>query len=584
MYILGLHFANDAAAALVNEHGIVAAVAEERFTRVKHHAGWPGGSIQYCLSEAGITLADVDAVAFSWNPAVYMDTPLRRNNAWRHQTEFLSAVPGQLLPLLRNLGEVSHVEQRFQFTGRKEPLRIFFVTHHLCHAASSFYVSPFDEAAILTLDGYGERTSVLLQHGRGTELEELGRVDFPHSLGALYAAVTQYLGFRANSGEGKVMGLASYGEPRYLPEFRKMVKLLPQGKFELDLSYFSYYLERPRRYTSKLCEALGPERAPESELDQRHKDVAASLQASLEEVYDHLFSYLHEKTGSKNLSMAGGVSLNCVANGRCFFRSRFEEIFLQPSAGDNGSALGAALYVQHKLLGVPRTFVQKSDCLGPDTSDVEIAAELKRSGVYAERPKELARAGGALLNQGFILGWYQGREEFGPRALGSRSILADPRGADTKDIVNARVKFREYFRPFAPSVLAEKVGDWFTPDYPSPFMLMCHDVKKDKVAVVPAITHVDDTARIHTVLRDVAPLYYDLIAEFEKLSGVPMVLDTSFNIRGEPIVHTPKQALMCFLTTDMDFLFLGGYLLWKQTPRCLAALEELRRTIGFEAV
>jgi carbamoyltransferase len=575
MKILGLHFANDAAAALVDENGIVAAVAEERFARVKHHAGWPGQALQACLKEGSVALEDLDAIAFSWNPALYLDTPLRRHNAWRHQTEFLAAVPGQVLPMLRHLGEVTHVEQRFELASGRRPIRIFFVTHHLAHAASSFYVSPFDEAAVLTLDGYGERTSVLMQHGRGVDFEEVGRVEFPHSLGGLYAAVTQYLGFRPNSGEGKVMGLASYGKPKYLDDFRRFVKLLPNGGFELDLSYFGYYLERPRRTTQKFIERFGPERAPESEIDERHKDIAASLQACLEEVYDHLFAHLHRATGEKRLCMAGGVTLNCVANGRCFFRSPFEELFLQPSAGDNGTALGAALYVLHKVLGAPRRFVQRTDCWGPSSTDDEIARELRVSGIEAVRPRDIAKAGAALLAQDFIIGWYQGRAEFGPRALGSRSILADPRGENTKDVVNARVKFREFFRPFAPSVLAEKVGEWFTPDYPSPFMLLCHDVREDKLGRVPAITHVDNTARIHSVERDVAPLYYDLIAEFEKLTGVPMILDTSFNIRGEPIVNTPKQALMCFMTTDMDFLFLGGFLLWKNTPKCKAALERV---------
>jgi carbamoyltransferase len=581
MHVLGINFSNDSAAALVSEEGVLAAVTEERFARVKHYAGWPTSSIRFCLEHAGLTLAGLDAVAFFWNPAVYLDSPLRRHQAWRHQSEFLATVPGQILPALSGLGDVTHVEQRFQFSGREKPLRVFFVTHHLAHAASCFYVSPFQEAAILTIDGYGERTTTLFLRGRGVDLEELGRVESPHSLGSVYAAVTQYLGFRPNSGEGKVMGLASYGEPRYLDTFRKMIRLLPRGRYELDLSYFSYYLERPRRYSTKFLEALGPERVPESTLDQRHMDVAASLQAALEEALDHFFSYLHQETGLRQLCLAGGVALNCVANGRCFFRSPFRDLYIQPAAGDNGAALGAALYVLHRLERFPRQFVMRHDRLGPSSSDEEIARELRLSGVPAERPRDVARAGAQLLAQGFILGWYQGRAEFGPRALGARSILADPRRRDMKDTLNARVKFREYFRPFAPSVLAERVGDFFTPAYPSPFMLLCHDVRPDRIESVPAITHVDGTARIHTVERDLDPLYYGLIEEFGRLTGIPMVLDTSFNIRGEPIVNSVKQALQCFLTTDMDFLLLGGFLLWKQKPACLKALQELRETVGF---
>jgi carbamoyltransferase len=581
VHVLGINFSNDAAAALVSEAGVLAAVTEERFARVKHYAGWPAASIRFCLQHAGLALEDLDAVAFFWNPAVYMDTPLRRHQAWRHQTEFLAAVPNQLLPLLKHRPDVTHVEQRFQIAGREKPLRIFFVTHHLAHAASAFYVSPFQEAAILTLDGYGERTSTLMLRARGVDFEEVARVEYPSSLGSLYAAVTQYLGFRPNSGEGKVMGLASYGEPRYLPEFRKMLRLLPGGRFELDLSYFSYYLERPRRYTAKFLEAFGPEREPESAIDRRHMDVAASLQAALEEAFDHLFSHLYRETRLTNLCMAGGVALNCVANGRCFFRSAFRDLYIQPAAGDNGASLGAALYVLHKLEGVPRGFVMRHDFLGPGSGDEEIARELKISGVQAERPRDVARAAARLLTKGMIVGWYQGRAEFGPRALGARSILADPRGRDMKDVLNARVKFREYFRPFAPSVLAERVGEYFVPSFPSPFMLLCHDVRPDKIDAIPAVTHVDGTARIHSVEGDVNPLYHALIEEFAGLTGVPMILDTSFNIRGEPIVNSVKQALQCFFTTDMDFLVVGSFLLWKQKPACLQALSELRETVGF---
>jgi carbamoyltransferase len=580
VHVLGINFSNDAAAALVSEEGVLAAVTEERYARVKHHAGWPAASIRFCLQHAGLTLGDLDAVAFAWNPAVYMDTPLRRHQSWRHQTEYLAAVPNQLLPMLSGMGDVTHLEERLHFAGRHKPLRIVFVTHHLAHAASAFYVSPFEESAILTYDGYGERTSTLLLHGRGVELEELSRVEFPHSLGSLYAAITQHLGFRVNSGEGKVMGLASYGEPRFLPELQKMVRLLPRGRFEIDLSYFSYYLERPRRYTKKLLDALGPEREPESEIDARHKDIAASLQAMLEAALDHLLAHLATETRSRNLCMAGGVSLNCVANGRCFFRSAFRDLYIQPAAGDNGAALGAALYVLHKLEGAPRRFVLRHDCLGPENSDEEIARELQIRDVAAERVRDVARTGAALLAKGFILGWHQGRAEFGPRALGARSILADPRLADMKDVLNARVKFREYFRPFAPSVLAERVGDFFSPSFPSPFMLLCHDVLPEKREVVPAITHVDGTARIHSVERDVSPLYYALIEEFGRLTGVPMVLDTSFNIRGEPIVNSVKESLQCFLTTDMDFLLIGSFLLCKQKPACLQAVRELRETSG----
>jgi carbamoyltransferase len=572
--ILGISFSNDAAAAIIRDGEPLAAVAEERYARVKHHDGFPTEAVRHCLRTAGVTLRDLAHVAFFWNPAVHLEPRLSRRQTIRHHAEYLYALPNQLLQLHPGKPAADLTEQVLHFRDGEPPLRLSYVEHHLAHAAY-FFVSPFDRAAIVTVDGYGERPAALIGVGEEHRLRALARIEYPHSLGSLYAAVTQHLGFRANSGEGKVMGLAAYGKPRYLQEFREIVRLLPEGQFELDLSFFSFYLERRTRCSPKFAARFGPPRDPEAPIEERHQDLAASLQAIFEEIYGHLLAEAQRLTGADALVLAGGAALNCVANGTVPQRAGFRQLYVPPAAGDDGAALGAALYLHHQHLGHPRRGVIHDHAhLGPDTDPAEVEQAITQAGCGSVRVGDGAPVIAArLLADGFIVGWYQGRAEFGPRALGARSILADPRPADMKDVLNARVKFREPFRPFAPSVLEERAAECFEGEGSSPFMLVVRRTRPARLEALRAVTHVDGGARVQTVSRRVNPAYHDLIAEFARLTGVPVVLNTSFNVRGEPIVNTPKEALRCFFTCDLDFLVLGDHVLWKDRERCRAALR-----------
>jgi carbamoyltransferase len=566
MNILGLNFSIDASAALVRDGQVIAASAEERFVRSKHYGGFPHQAIQFCLNAGKVEFSDLDAVAFFWNPAIHAEAGVRRfTSTPRHQLEFFHNVPANLLGLLAG-DEVVDTKQVFSLASGKE-LTIHYITHHMCHAASAFYTSPFDDAAILTVDGYGERQSTVVAKGSGVEIEPVLSVDFPHSLGSLYAAFTEYLGFRANSGEGKVMGLASYGKPgTFETQIRNMVRLTDSG-FELDLTYFEYFHDRPHRYNKRLVELLGPERKPETGLDQRHMDIACGLQKVTEEVLLHLACLAREKTGSSNLCLAGGVGLNCVANGRTVREAGFENFFFYPAAGDAGTAIGAALWVSHVLNGAPRSGIVASEYLGPSYTSDEVQNALDKYGVAYRQTEQTEKLAAKMIADGLIIGWFQGRGEFGPRALGNRSILADPRRADMKDLLNSRVKFRESFRPYAPSVLETACGDYFSSSVPSPYMLRAYDTLPGKVDVLPAITHVDGTARVQTVTEQQNPRYYRLIQALGELTGVPVVLNTSFNIRGEPIVNTVQDALKCFFTTDLDALFVGDFLVVKDASK-----------------
>jgi carbamoyltransferase len=563
MKILGLNFSNDAAAALVIDGRVEAAVQEERFTRIKHDRGFPFQSVQYCLGHAGMQLSDLDAVAFFWNPLHHMDTySARMNSAFRHHLEYLYDVPASLARYLPTAWtRAPYVKLCIPLPDGRE-LPFYFVEHHLAHAASAFLGTPWPEAAILTVDGYGERTSTLLARGRGTSLEVLGRVDFPHSIGSVYAAVTEFLGFKPNRDEGKVMGLASYGKPTYLQEFRELVRLTDDG-YQVDLNAFRYYMEAPSRVSEVFVQRFGAPRAADGPLTDRDRDLAASLQVRTEEVLVHLARRLKALTGLPALAMAGGVTLNCVANGRVMREAGFEHCFFLPASSDAGASLGAALYVEHVLGGNPARLPFPGEYLGPGYTDAQIEARLARGGVPVTRVDGIEHRVAALLAEGKIVGWFQGRAEFGPRALGNRSILADPRRADMKDVLNARVKFREPFRPFAPSILEEACGQFFSSAVPSPYMLRVYDTLPDKLAVLPSITHVDGGARVQTVNRAQNAKYYDLIHAFGELTGVPCVLNTSFNIRGEPIVTTPEEAYRCFASTDMDALAMGSFLFQK---------------------
>jgi carbamoyltransferase len=561
MKILGINFSIDSAAALLVDGEIVCAVLEERFTRRKHDASFPAKAIAYCLAKAGLSLADIDRVAFFWNPGRHLEPSNWRQTAVpRDHMEYLYSLPSHLMRHFDG-DRVERLQQVLTMRSG-ESLTIDFLNHHDCHAAGAFFLSNFESSAILTVDGYGERASTMIARGRDQSIETLMEVEFPHSLGSLYAAFTQYLGFRANNGEGKVMGLASYGEASYYQAIRDLVTLTDDG-FELDLSYFEYTMNRPRRYSQKLIKLLGPERQAEGPLDDRHQDIAASLQQVTEEVLLHLAERARALTGETRLCMAGGVVLNCVANTRVLFEAGFEEVYFMPASGDGGSSLGAALYAHHVLeKGSPRTY-PASDYHGPSFSEEEVEAELKKSGSRYVRVDDIATTCAGLLADGKILGWFQGAAELGPRALGHRSILADPRRHEMKDVLNARVKFREGFRPFAPSILKERCGDFFEHAVPSPYMLQVYKTREDKLDTLPAITHVDDGARVQTVDRDVSPLYWNLIHAFGEATGVPVVLNTSFNIRGEPIVNSVADALKCFYTTDLDALAVGPFLLQK---------------------
>lgn len=565
MRVLGINFSNDAAASIVVDGRVVMAVQEERFSRTKHFAGFPDRAIDACLKAAGCGVEDLDAVAFFWNPAIHAAAhSWRMSSVPRHHMEFLYDVPNHLLPRLGAAAAVAPeaTEQAFHLAGGKR-LRVVYVTHHLAHAAGALLSSPHAEAAVLTLDGYGERDSSVIWRASGTRFERLWTQEYPHSLGSYYAALTQFLGFKANSGEGKVMGLASYGEPRYADECRKMLRLTPGG-FELDLSYFQFFLDRPIRYTARMVSALGEPRAPESPIEKRHEDVAASMQLVLEEALLHLAGLARRLTGLPTLCMSGGVTLNCAANGRLIRSGLFDRYFFQPACSDAGAGLGAAQWVTHAMLGVPRGDPRMlSEYLGPEHTDAEIRTTLERGGIGYRTPDDAWGLAGKLLARGLIGSVFQGKAELGPRALGNRSTLADPRPAEMKDRLNARVKFREPFRPFAPSVLIERSPEYFEGADFSPFMLRVFPTRPEKLDEARAVTHVDGGARVQTVAREDNPRYYRLIESFRDETGTPLVLNTSFNIRGEPIVNSPADAVKCFLTTGMDFLVLGEHLLVK---------------------
>ncbi len=560
MNILGFNSTHDASAALVRDGRIVCAVEEERFSRRKHHYGFPARAIRACLEAGGVAFADLDHVAFYWNPrkgllpfALHVLRHLPRSLAYfDHQ-------PGiwkRFVSLRRRL--------RREY-GYRGPLH--FLDHHGNHIASAFWPSPFREAAALTVDGTGEwETTVLAHVGEDGRPAVLHSIPYPHSVGKLWETLTQYLGFRPNSGEGKVMGLAPYGRPALLDRFRDLVRLEPGGRFRLNLDYFDFHLGRERKFSDRFVRVFGPPRKPEGPLEPRHEDLAYALQAVTEEILLALARVLHERTGSPRLVLAGGVALNSVANGRIQRETPFEEIFVQPSAGDAGAALGAALRVWHEVLdrGSAGRHRMEHAYLGPEFPPERMRAALLGKGLSPRTSEDVSREAAERLARGEILGWYQGRMEYGPRALGNRSILADPRRVEMKDILNARVKHREGFRPFAPLVTAEAAPDFFeTGGREAPFMLRVFRVRPEKRELIPAVVHVDGTARVQTLRRSQNPRAYDLVARFGRLTGVPVVLNTSFNVRGEPIVCTPEDAVACYLGTGLDTLVLGDLVVSK---------------------
>lgn len=600
-YILGISaFYHDSAAALVSDGEIVAAAQEERFTRIKHDHNLPVHAIRYCLAEAGIGPEGLDAVAFYDKPLLKFERILETCLAFapRGLRQFMSMLPLWLAQKLHLPREID------KGLGDRYAGPIYFASHHESHAASAFYPSPFDEAAVLTLDGVGEWATTTWGVGKGNELRLRKEIRFPHSLGLLYSAFTYYTGFRVNSGEYKVMGLAPYGEPKYVNLiYDHLLDLREDGSFWLDQSYFDYCAGMTM--TGEKFHRLfgGPPRPPESKVTQREMDLAASVQAVTEEVMLRIVRHVHKETGQENLCLAGGVALNCVGNGRILREGPFRNLWIQPASGDAGGALGAALFAWHRVLNgervVRRPDGQRGSFLGPRHTNEEIETYLRSAGAKYTRyaaGEELCRAVAELLDAGKVVGLVQGRMEFGPRALGARSIIGDARNTAMQKTMNVKIKFRESFRPFAPSCLEERAQDYFDLDATSPYMLLVAPVREsrrepmteaqralfgiDKLNVkrsdIPAVTHVDYSARVQTVNREVAPRYYDIIKAFERKSGYGVIVNTSFNIRGEPIVCTPEDAYRCFMFTDMDALVLEDCVCLKTEQPPLAGAEEYK--------
>lgn len=595
MYILGLSaFYHDSAACLLKNGEIIAAAQEERFTRNKHDAGFPHYAIQYCLEEAGISANQIDNVVFYEKPFVKFERLLETYLAFAPKgfTSFAKAMP---IWIKDKLFQKSALISELKSTLDKNVDwrdRLLFSEHHLSHAASAYYPSPFDSAAVLTLDGVGEWTTTSLAIGKGSDLKVVKEIHFPHSLGLLYSAFTYYTGFKVNSGEYKVMGLAPYGKPHYADLIReKLINVATDGSFQIDMSYFDY--ATGLTMTNKKFNALfgGPPRTSEKELTQREMDLAASVQKVTEDIVLELAKGIAKETGERNLCLAGGVALNCVANGILLREKIFDNIWIQPAAGDAGGALGAALSIWYLHHNKARSNSKERDAmkgayLGPKFTDTEIEAALNSCGAtFNKLPEDaLIDAVASALADEKAVGWMQGRMEFGPRALGGRSIIADPRSPVMQKQLNLKVKYRESFRPFAPSVLSEDVSEWFEHDSDSPYMLLVADVKEDKRRAmtskekalfgidklnvprssVPAITHVDYSARIQTVHADTNPRYHALISKFKEKTGCPLVVNTSFNVRGEPIICSPTDAFKCFMGTELDVLAVGNYILYKE--------------------
>ncbi len=590
MDILGIScFYHDSAACLVRDGNILAAAQEERFTRKKHDPRFPKNAITYCLDEAGITVQDLDYIVFYDKPFLTFERLL---------LSYLTVAPKGLRSWLegmpRWLGQKLHIpkviNREIGYEGD-----VLFTEHHEAHAASAFYPSPFTEAAILTIDGVGEWATASCGFGKANDIVLLKELHFPDSLGLLYSAFTYFTGFRVNSGEYKLMGLAPYGEPRYQDIIlSELVDLKDDGSIRLDLSYFNFLggLTMTNKRFAKLFG--GPPRKPETQITQREMDIAASIQAVTEKAVLRMANHVYTETKQKNLCLAGGVALNCVANGRILREGPFENIWIQPAAGDAGGALGAALSVWHRFLGNERPDPnghdsQQGSYLGPSFSNGQVKTFLKSKGYPHDEldPEHRARVIAEHIAEGKIVGYMAGRMEFGPRALGARSILGDPRSGDTQTVMNLKIKYRESFRPFAPSVLEEKTSEYFDIDRPSPYMLLVADVKKErrlsqpsadgvpmlerlsvKRSDIPAVTHLDYSARLQTVSEQHKPDYHEVISEFEKLTGCAVVVNTSFNVRGEPIVCTPEDAYKCFMRTEMDVLVIEDCILFKeQQPR-----------------
>ena len=588
MKILGISsFYHDSAAAIVCEGEIIAAAQEERFSRKKHDASFPKNAINYCLKEAGISPGDLDLIAFYDKPFVKFERILETAISYAPSgiTQFIEAIP---VWLKQKLWITEIISKELDFKGK-----IIFSEHHESHAASAFYPSPFKEAAFLTIDGVGEWETASFGIGKDNNLEIQHYLRFPHSLGLLYSAFTYYVGFRVNSGEYKLMGLAPYGKPIYRDLILKeLVDLKDDGSFRLNMKYFGFC--NSLRMTNSQFNSLfgGPPRKPETEITQKHMNIAASIQDVTEEIMLKMAVHIHKVTGKDKLCLAGGVALNCVGNGRILREGPFKDIWIQPASGDAGGALGAALIAWYKYLGNKRKVdevndLQKASLLGPFYSDNYIENFLKKENISYRHLgySDIVREVSDLIINGQIIGWFQGRIEFGPRALGARSIIGDARNPEMQYKMNLKIKYRESFRPFAPTVLREKASEWFELDKESPYMLFVAPVRIDKRfevsedfvgfeklktvrSLIPAVTHVDYSARVQTIEQSDNPLYYDMIQTFYQKTGCPVIINTSFNVRGEPLVLTPEDAYRCFMRTEIDYLMLGSFLLDKKDQSC----------------
>lgn len=572
MQILGIScFYHDAGACLLRDGEIVAAAEEERFSRRKHDSGFPEQAVRYCLETGGIVAEELDHVVFYEKPLLKFER-IASSYAATFPNSRNVFVKAMQTWLTEKLWVRSHIRKRLGYSGP-----ILFGEHHLSHAASAYFPSPFEDAAVVTADGVGEWSTTTLGVGRGLDLELTHELHFPHSLGLLYSAFTAYLGFEVNEGEYKVMGMAAYGKPTYVDQVHKLVDLADDGSFHLDMRYFGYH-QSLRSINRAFVALFGPPRPAEAGLDDRYADIAASIQAVTEEAMLGVTRRARELSGSNNLCMAGGVALNVLANARILRESGFDNVWVQPAAGDSGGCIGAATYLYHTVLREQRRHVMEHAYLGPSYSNDEIHALLRElDAPFTQlRGDEIAPTAGRLIADGNVVGWFQGRMEFGPRALGARSILANPTDPAMKDKLNEKIKHREQFRPFAPSVLKEAASTYFDFDgrsttRESPFMLLVARVRPDKQHLVPAITHADSTARVQTVSREQNPLYYDVIEAFGKLTGVPVLINTSFNVRGEPIVCTPAEAFNSFSHTDMDYLIMGNALVPATSKRHVQA-------------
>jgi carbamoyltransferase len=573
MYILGINaYHGDAAAAIIRDGKLIAAAEEERFNRFKHSAGFPSHAIEYCLATAGIGPEELDHVGISRDPSAHLHKKILFA-ATRVASE---GIFNQIKDRLGNAAKVRDLKDELArvFGVSKKLLRARFhnVEHHRAHLASCFFVSPFERAALLSIDGFGDFISTMWALGEANSIEVLGQVEYPHSTGIVYTATTQFLGFPHYGDEGKVMGLAPYGRPRFINEFREIVRTEENGQFRLNLNYFRHHAEGVemtwdegspvigRVFSDEYAHLFGPPRTPREQLSDRERDIAASLQLRLEEVGFHILNHLHDRTGLTDLGLAGGVAYNSVMNGKILLNTPFKRLFIQPAAGDSGTALGVCYQIYNGLLKRERAEVMTGAYTGPEFTNEDIRSALSKNKIIFEHysDEELTKRAAQDIAAGLVVGWFQGRMEFGPRALGNRSIVVDPRRAEMKDVLNDRIKKREPFRPFAPSILEERVADYFEQTHPAPTMLMVYQIKEEWRQEIPAVTHVDGSGRLQTVSREVNERYYQLISDFAAMTGVPVVLNTSFN-ENEPIVCTPQEAIDCFQKTRMDVLYLGNY-------------------------